>query len=120
MTVIATIITAHCTAHATDSFLTQRHADGSCSVEESQQTKIVRVLFFRGALAYWGLARYGNWDTFHWLQDQANQATRYISAQEFAIEMSLRLEAELNGIRVGNPIEKGIGIHFTAYEHIAG
>lgn len=120
MTVIATIITAHCTAHATDSFLTQRRRDGSCSILENQQTKIVRVPSFRGALAYWGLARHGKWDILRWLQEQANQATRYTSPEEFAVGLGQCLQAELNRRRFASPIEKGIGIHFTAYEHIAG
>jgi hypothetical protein len=57
MTVNAALITDRYTAHATDSFLTEQQADGPFKVVESQETKIVRVPAFRGAITFYGLAK---------------------------------------------------------------
>lgn len=120
MTVIASIITANCTAHATDSFLTQRQQDGTFSVIKDRQAKVIRVPHFRGALAYWGLAQHGTWDTFRWLQQQANSASNYSTPEIFAENLSSTLEFELGRRRFGSPIEKGVGVHFSTYEYVAG
>lgn len=51
MTVVATITTRHCTAHASDSFITLETATGS-EIVEDQAPKVIRVEKWRGALAY--------------------------------------------------------------------
>jgi len=119
MTVIATLITGSYTAHATDSFLTIMAPDGSRKVIEDKKPKIVRVRAFRGALAYWGLARFGTWSTLDWLQQRAKDARSYTSAEEFALDLTRRLNSELDALKFKNPLDKGMGIHFTAYEQVS-
>ena len=77
MTVNAALMTAQFTAHATDAFRTVRGAGGSWKVVESQQTKIVRVPAFRGALTFYGLAKAHHWCTLDWLIARANDAGRF-------------------------------------------
>ena len=121
MTVIATIITAHCTAHATDSYITQVRSDGSREVLEDQQTKIVRVDKWRGAMAYWGLARHGSdWSTLDWLRKRAKESHQYPTAEEFARDLGALLSTELAKRGFQKPTDRGIGIHFTAYEQVEG
>ena len=120
MTVISTVITGRYTAHASDSFLTELQSDGSHTIIEKQQTKIVRVPQFRGALAYWGLARYGkSWSTLDWLKERANDAVNYECSEQFARDLALRLNSTLSVLKFKNPLDKGVGIHFTAYEQIS-
>jgi hypothetical protein len=49
MTVISAIITRHCTAHASDSFITVPLADGKREVVKDRQSKLVRVDCCKGA-----------------------------------------------------------------------
>jgi hypothetical protein len=118
MTVIATIITSHYTVHASDSFITERQPDGSLVVKESQQTKLVRVDAWRGAMAYWGVASYQNWNTIDWLRAKANSAGTYGSPQNFAEALASELTVEVSAR--SRAVKKGIGIHFTAYERVDG
>jgi hypothetical protein len=119
MTVIATIITSHFTAHGTDSFVTRPNADGTYELLESQDTKIVRVPRWRGAISYWGLASdNAGWSTLKWLCDRAAKAERYASAEEFARSIAADLTSELSARRFRAPLHRGIGVHFTAYERI--
>jgi hypothetical protein len=118
MTVIATIITSRYTAHASDSFITERQKDGTFLVKETQQTKLVRVEAWRGAMAYWGLAYYGKWNTLDWLRAKASDADKYPSAQAFAEALAAELTTEAN-YRLRSA-KMGIGIHFTAYEYVNG
>jgi hypothetical protein len=121
MTVIATIITSHFTAHGTDSFVTRPNADGTYELLESQDTKIVRVPRWRGAISYWGLASdNAGWSTLKWLRDRAAEAERYASAEEFARSIAADLTSELSARRFRTPLHRGIGMHFTAYERIRG
>lgn len=121
MTVIATVITSQYTAHATDSFITVARADGTREVVEDQAPKLVRVPAWRGALAYWGLARLGNdWDTLAWLRARAAQAGGSGSPEEFAIGLANELATELGRRRFQLPVHRGMGVHFTAYEYISG
>ena len=118
MTVVAAIITSHYTAHASDSFITERQTNGTFIVKESQQSKLVRVEAWRGVMAYWGLAYFGKWNTFDWLQAKANDAGTYKSPQAFADALAAELTAEAKTrVRSAN---MGIGIHFTAYEYLEG
>lgn len=118
MTVVATIITAHFTAHASDSFLTEKQPDGSHRPTETEKTKLLHVPAWRGAMAYWGLAYYGKWHTLNWLRARANNAGNYGSAEDFARAVATELDRER---KMHFPsITMGIGIHFTAYEYIHG
>lgn len=119
MTVISTIITRHFTAHASDSYISSRLSDGTRKVHEDQQSKLVRVPAWRGAMGYWGLASYGrDWNTLDWLREQANQADKLASPGEFADSLAAMLNQTLS--RLGSPLDAGLGIHFTAYERVGG
>jgi hypothetical protein len=118
MTIISTVITRHYTAHASDSFLTELKPGGTLEVKEAQKPKLVFVQHWRGALAFWGLAIKGHWSTLDWLRQRAGQASNYVSPEEFANELSADLSSELSRQTFVKDTDKGIGIHFTAYEHI--
>lgn len=120
MTVISAVITRYCTAHASDSLVTELQEDGSHKPIEWKQPKIVAVRPWRGAMAYWGLAKYNayKWSTFDWLQEQANSAGQYSSAEEFAQRLTEQLNEAISKMRFARPVDAGIGIHLTAYEYI--
>src|SRR5215469_14733044 len=121
LTVIAAIITSHFTAHATDSFITIRTDEGTYKVQKSQETKIVRVPVWRGAISYWGLATHdSDWSTLRWLRERAASASRYSSAEDFARTLACDLTTALRVRRFRSPSERGIGMHFSAYERIDG
>lgn len=121
MTVITAVITQHCIAIATDSFLTSFDMNGNSTIEEGEQSKIVPIRSLRAAASYWGLAEYGSWSTYRWLQEKAKEANQQpcLSLQEFCQLLREDLEEELNGISVQNEIVRGIGIHITGYERIS-
>ena len=118
MTVIATLITRHCTVHATDSFITRLNADGNREILESQQSKIVAVRQFRGMMSYWGLATFDQykWSTYEWLGRQ--DISRFDSAEQFAYYIADELNKELSRMNFRDSRESGIGIHFSAYERV--
>jgi hypothetical protein len=119
MTVVATIITKHCVAHATDSLITHRNPDGRRTVVETRASKLVRVGAFSGAISYWGLARHGSdWDTHKWLTDQAGKAASHPSASAFAEHLASALTNTLRARRFRTPPEGGLGLHFSAYERV--
>lgn len=116
MTVISTLVSRVCTAHASDSFITQLQADGSYRVVESQGSKIVGVRHWRGAMSYWGLATSGSWSTFEWLRQRASHASSFRSAENFARDLAAQLQEALP--RFATPTDAGIGIQFSAYEYV--
>src|SRR4030095_15422711 len=116
---VAAIVTRHCTAHASDSFLTEASA-GALRVVESRASKLVRVEAWRGIISYWGLARAGGWHTLDWLKGESTRAHSHSSPQAFAEHLADQLTLALKPLRVGSPAHRGLGIHFTAYEHIDG
>jgi hypothetical protein len=121
MTVIATVITSHFTVHATDSFITAPKSDGTFEIEEAEETKIVPVPVWRGALSYWGLAAHKpDWSTLDWLLVRAKKAGEHTSAEEFARAIASELTTALRARTFRNMVEKGIGIHFSAYEEVNG
>ena len=118
MTVISAVITRYCTAHASDSLITELQEDGSHKPKEWKQPKIVTVSKWRGAMAYWGLAKYNayRWSTFDWLRERGNSAGQYSSAEEFAQRLREQLNEAISKMHFAKPADAGIGIHFTAYE----
>lgn len=118
MTVISTVISRLCTVHATDSFLTRSGPGGGVEPEECEQSKIVRVPHFRGAISYWGLAENGNWSTFDWLRQQAGRAQHFSSPEDFAANLASGLNGQLQCMKFATPTDSGIGLHLTAYERI--
>jgi hypothetical protein len=119
MTVISAVITQHHTAHASDSFLTTLKTDGSREIIEDQQSKLLYVKHWRGAIAFWGLARCGQWSTLDWLQGQGQKAANFPSAEGFADAIAAGLNQELAMLPLSKASDKGIGMHFTAYERIS-
>jgi hypothetical protein len=122
MTVISTVITRRCTVHASDSLITELQPDGRALPVEWERSKIIPVHHWRGALAYWGLANYEayGWSTLDWLQEQAQTANSYDSAEEFAQDLSEKLQKAIARMHFVKPVHAGIGVHFTAYEYLEG
>jgi len=118
MTVITTLFAARHTVHVTDSLITSRRMDGTKEPLEWEKTKIVPVPAFRGAVVYWGLAQLGGWSTLEWLQARRAEADRFPFPEAFAQDLARRLEAELSRMTFTVETDKGIGLHFTAYERI--
>lgn len=118
MTVISTVISQSCIAHASDSLITERQPDGTYKTTESEQSKIIVVRQWRGAMAYWGLATFRGWSTFDSLREFAAHAGDFSSAEQFATALAERLEKELSRMRFSGLADAGVGIHFTAYEYI--
>jgi hypothetical protein len=49
-----------------------------------EETKIVAVRRFYGAMSYWSLAKTDSgWNTYQWLRRQAQRAGDFVSAEEF-------------------------------------
>lgn len=121
MTVISTVITMAGTVHATDSFLTKVNANGQREPIETQETKIIPVRAWRGAMSYYGLAQVeGHWSALDWLRAQAAQAGNFGTAEEFANALAVALNHEISRLPLPRDVDKGIGIHFSAYEWIGG
>ncbi len=122
MSVISTLITKHCIVLASDSFITELQGDGTFDVKEGQQTKLVAVRHWRGAMAYWGLATHTSyhWSTLRWLQLWAERACNFPSAEVFARSLASELNVEISRMSFPNQRQSGIGIHFAAYERVEG
>jgi hypothetical protein len=118
VTVISTLVSHTCTAHASDSFITQLQADGSYLVVESQMSKIIAVRHRRGAMTFWGLASFGSWSTLTWLRQRVSDADNSQTAEDFARAVAAQLQEALSGMHFTRPTDAGIGIHFTAYEYV--
>jgi hypothetical protein len=118
MTVVSTLITSHCTVHASDSLLTALQRDGTNKPKEWKKPKIVPVPRWRGAISYWGFAgsETQKWWTLDWLRERARKADSFSSAEEFAGSLADDLTTALSMMRLAKPTDAGIGIHFTAYE----
>jgi hypothetical protein len=119
MTVISVFITRDCVVHASDSFITEKISEHNYKVSETKRSKVIAIPHWRGAMSYWGLARYRSWLMVDWLQDQANKATGFESAEKFAYSVAAELNKVIRGMRFVNPMHAGIGIHLTVYEYKA-
>ena len=116
MTVIATLITKYATAHATDS----RRMAGNTIVGSDNETKIIPVYKFRGAMSFYGLAEFDN-DNFNMLKFLRGQANLNVDTPvELALRIRDGLRGELGRNRFQKPLDQGIGIHFSAYERVRG
>lgn len=120
MTVISTLITRVGTVHVTDSLITSLKPDGQQEPKDWKKTKIVPVRPFRGAMSYYGLAHIEEcWSTLDWLCDQAKTANKYATAEQFAHALADALNREIKALPFRRELEKGIGIHFSAYIRIS-
>lgn len=130
MTVISAVITRYCTIHVSDSLITRRADDGTMVPVDPDprtwhETKIVRVPEFRGAMTYWGLS-YPNHlhpeagSTIEFMKRMARDAHKYASAESFANGLRDTLNQELAAMQFERPADKGVGLHFTAYERVDG
>jgi hypothetical protein len=122
MTVISAVITRHCTVHASDSMITIARGDGTYKTQEWERSKIVPVPRWRGAMSYWGLAGHppSNWATVDWLQEQVKKGGDEDSPEQFARKLTDQLREAIGTMPFDKPLDKGIGIHLTAYEDIEG
>ena len=72
-------------------------------------------------MSYWGLAQVeGQWSTVTWLNARAESSSASPSAEQFAIDLAVALGQELSRSKLAKPTDRGIGIHFTAYERVDG
>lgn len=123
MSVISTIITSMATVHATDSLLTKLSSNGDREPLEWQNTKIIPVPAWRGAMSYWGFALIEQrWSTLDWLQEQAERASGRESPEAFAKALAIELNNKFTELRskfrFQRDTDMGTGIHFSAYERI--
>lgn len=124
MTLICTQITAASTVHATDSLLTRAMAENNVAPIQTGIPKILLVPRFKGAMAWWGkvgdaegLGESSDWNARDWLSERVYaEMDKYNpnEAQEFAEDLADEMNYRLSSLLVKK--EKGIGIHFTAYE----
>ena len=121
MTVISTLITRAGTVHVTDSLITRLNRLGEREPTEWQETKIIPVRAWRGAMSYYGLAQIeGLWSTLDWLRDQAGKANAFRTPMDFAQALAKSLDQAVASLPIRREIDKGIGIHFSTYESIDG
>lgn len=120
MTVVSALITKLCTAHASDSLITSLQPDGSHKPLEWEQSKIIPVGKLRGAMTYWGLAKYDayQWSTFDWLKDQVRALANHNTPEGFAMALTQALRNVVSQMCFYRSTDAGIGIHFSAYEYI--
>jgi len=120
MTVISTVISRHCVAHATDSLITLHAGQPEYKVSDETSPKLVCVRRWAGVMSYFGLAAHGSWLTLDFLRAEAGNATRFSRPEEFACHVASELNAMLSTRRFQTELDKGIGVHFTAYEDVEG
>src|SRR4030095_1045848 len=126
MTVICTIITRDYTAHPWDSRIAVPNPDGGYDVVEYEKTKIVRVEHWGGAMSCWGLATHdehannAEWSTLKWLEARAGKPSSSPSPEDFAKSLAIDLGSALSKRHFIKPTDRGLGIHFSAYEHVDG
>jgi len=119
MTAISAIINRNRIAIASDSLITVyiKHSK-SYKIIEYTKPKIMRMEKYHAAASYWGLAKYGNWDTLEFIKTVLRNSDRNISLSQFVEILKTELELELERILPGDDIQKGIGIHITGFENI--
>lgn len=119
MTAISARITKDWIAAASDSLLTEYYPDtNKIKHVEFKKSKIVPILKFKAAAAYWGLAKIDKWRTYDFLKSLAAKADGFESFEGFANNMKDELKQKLDSISFSNPNYKGIGIHLIGYEKI--
>lgn len=121
MTVISAIVSRYCVAHASDSYITECVGKPKYKVKQFSQTKVVAVPRWKGIVSYFGLAEVNSsWTTLGFLRQQIRNTPNFGTAAEFAQHLAQSLNIVLSGFRFQEEIQKGIGVHFSAYEEVAG
>lgn len=121
MTVISAIIEAGYAVHATDSLFSTLHEDGTRSAAAgSGRAKIVLFSKLRGAASYWGSVtdRGGDLDVRTLLIERARALvdhTGTINLDEYMHELAQEMNVRYRETRIQ---QKGVGIHFSAYETV--
>ena len=119
MTAISSVINRNCIAIASDSLITVyiKHSK-SYKIIEYTKPKILRMEKYHAAASYWGLAKYGKWDTFEFIKTLLRNSDRNIPLSKLLKFVNKHLHLELERILPGNDLRKGIGIHVTGFENI--
>lgn len=120
MTVISTVISKHCVAHATDSLITFHARQPEYEVSDETSPKLVCVRRWAGIMSYFGLAAHGSWSTLGFLKAESGKASNFTTPEEFAHHIASGLNSMLKTRKFQTEMDKGIGVHFTAYEDVDG
>ena len=124
MTVITTIISNNCCAHASDSYITIYNQDKQYEIIEKRKSKIISVKKFNGALVYWGLAKIKinnkEWFTYDYLKEKSNDSRNFSNPEDFANSIRDELTDKFLHTNFAHLSDSGLGIHFSAYEEIDG
>lgn len=123
MTVISAVISTHCIAISSDSFLTVYNSRKKINeIIETKRPKIIRIEKLQAAFSYWGLAaksKYSSWTTYKWLSEISNKGKDFDSLECYAEFVMDELNKTIR--LLGIPKNKsGIGIHLTGYENYDG
>lgn len=128
MTVICSQIDNDCVIHAADSLLTKSAADGTVVPIKKDHPKIILVPCFKGAISYWGKVKQvpagedadnADWDALDWIVENAKPNSFDVSEPEkFADSLADTMSYYLADVLMN--MDKGIGLHFTAYEEVDG
>ncbi len=117
MTVISALITKDFIVAASDSLLTEidrvRHVTRKV---EFRRSKIVLLRRYRACASFWGLAKYGNWRLYEFIEQKMHEAPPEYDFQRFADFLCEQLRHKLNSFHFANIIDKGLGIHLVGYE----
>ncbi|MEI8202910.1 MAG: hypothetical protein WCH34_07860 [Bacteroidota bacterium] len=123
MTVISAVISTHCIAVSSDSFLTVYNSRTKLSeIIESKKPKIVRIEKFLGSFSYWGLAaksKTSKWKTYDWLKSISNDSKDFDKLEDYALYVKDKLKVEIKSLGLEKKYT-GIGIHLTGYEDYSG
>jgi len=119
MTVITTLMTNSCTVHACDSLITSIDQGGNRVPQEYSRSKIIKIEKYKGAISYFGLARYQNFSTIDWLTDRLID-TKSKTAEEYAQFLCDKLNEEFARLGINGNENFQLGLHFSCYEEVEG
>ena len=117
MTAISTIISKRGITFASDSIISiYDNKTNSYKVLEYNKPKIIAVEKYHAALAYYGLAKYKNWNTYDWIKGIIKGYPREIDLNTFSEYLKVDLNNKLNEFFPDKlDIRRGIGIHLAGY-----
>ncbi len=111
MTVISSVISNVCTAHASDSYVTSNF-----NIVDKEYPKTIRIPEWSGIMSVFGTVKVaGNiWSVTEFIARQLEFADKGSGPENFAEQICDALN------RIPAVVNEGIGIHFTAYESYDG